>query len=460
MDRLWARAQNPLRLIQELVLKICMLGAGALGSTIGGVLTEAGHEVWLIDRNPASVAALNSRGLLLREAGVDRTVPVRAATSAQAAGQVDLVIVLVKSFHTAEAMRGALSLLGPDTLVLSLQNGIGHEDILADIVGRQRVLAGKTYAGGTQIGLGHVMIGTKGKDTHIGELDGRLTDRVRRVADTFNAAGLETTVSDNIMGTIWDKLLVNVATGALCGITGLPYGELYQVAEIEACGVAAVAEAMAVAKASGIRLSTTDARQPWVKAAAGLPFEFKTSMLQSLEKGSLTEIDYINGAVVRQGLRCGVATPVNQTLVACIKGVERGLAPRSPEKNPSYVEHAAVRVKDIDWHIRFFTEVLGMAMREIDGPPDAPRQYWTLGGMQFVSAPDFAAPPSNDAGWLAHLGLMVEDLEAALRAAKDWGVTELPQGRNWLQLPDGLALELIQAHGNAVAEYLAVKPRA
>jgi 2-dehydropantoate 2-reductase len=127
------------------------------------------------------------------------------------------------------------------------------------------------------------------------------------------------------MGTIWDKLLVNVATGALSGITGLAYGDLYAVPEVEACAMAAVAETMAVAKASGIQLTTNDPQQPWIKAAAGLPFEFKASMLQSLEKGFVTEIDFVNGAVVRQGARCGVPTPVNQTLVACLKGIERGL---------------------------------------------------------------------------------------------------------------------------------------
>jgi len=310
---------------EETGLKICILGAGALGCAIGGVLTEAGHEVWLINRNAAQVEAMNGCGLVLRDGGVDRTVQVCAATTAQHAGVVELVIVLVKSFHTGQAMAAATSLLGPDTVVLSLQNGLGHEDILADIVGRRRVLAGKTYAGGTQLAPGHVIVATRGKDTHIGELDGGVTERARRIADTFNAAGLDTTVSDNIMGTIWDKLLVNVATGALSGITRLPYGQLYQVPEIEACAVAAVAEAMAVAKASGITLSTTEPRQPWVKAALGLPPEFKASMLQSLEKGSVTEIDYVNGAVVRQGARYGVPTPVNQALVACMKGVERSL---------------------------------------------------------------------------------------------------------------------------------------
>jgi 2-dehydropantoate 2-reductase len=129
------------------------------------------------------------------------------------------------------------------------------------------------------------------------------------------------------MQTIWEKLLVNVATGALSAITKLPYGLLYQVPEVEACAVAAVAEAMAVAQASGITLTTTDPRTPWVKAAAGLPFEFKASMLQSIEKGSVTEIDFVNAAVVAQGRKYGVPTPVNQTLVACLKGIESLLAP-------------------------------------------------------------------------------------------------------------------------------------
>jgi catechol 2,3-dioxygenase-like lactoylglutathione lyase family enzyme len=128
--------------------------------------------------------------------------------------------------------------------------------------------------------------------------------------------------------------------------------------------------------------------------------------------------------------------------------------------NKSYVEHVALRVKDIQWHIKFFYEVLGMDVREIDGPVEAPKQYWTLGGLQLMSSPDFEAPPSNDVGWLAHLGIMVADRDAALIEAQKWGVKALPQGRNWLQLPDGLAIELMQASGNCVAEYLAIQPRA
>ena len=128
--------------------------------------------------------------------------------------------------------------------------------------------------------------------------------------------------------------------------------------------------------------------------------------------------------------------------------------------NFAYVEHVAIRVKDIKWHINFFYESLGMDVREIDGPLESPNQYWTIGGIQLMSNPDFDAPPSNDKGWLAHLGVMVNDLDQAIEAVTRFGATPLPQGRNWLQLPDGLALELIQASPGSVAKVLSVNPRA
>lgn len=306
-------------------LKICVLGAGALGCAIGGVLAEGGCEVTLVTRNAAHVDAMNRDGLRLVEDGVERSVKVRAATSCAALEPVDLVIVLVKSFDTRRAIEAAGPVVGPDTVVMSLQNGLGHEDELIAVVGHQRVMAGKTYVGGVLLAPGRVRIGVQDKETLIGELDGTMSFRAQAVAKAFEKAGLRCIVSNNILGTMWDKLLVNVATGALAGITGLSYGDLYAVPEIEQAALAAVAEAIAVAQAKGVHLSMTDARQPWLKASAGLPPQFKTSMLQSLEKGSITEVDFINGAVVRQGERLGVPTPVNRTLVACIKGIERRL---------------------------------------------------------------------------------------------------------------------------------------
>jgi len=307
-------------------VKICVLGAGALGSAIGAALAQAGSDVWLINRSQAHVQAMNAHGLVLVTPQGEHRVAVQAATACTGLGPFELVIVLVKSFHTREAMAGASSSVGDNTAVLSLQNGLGHEDVLAELVGRQRVLIGRTYVGGTLLAPGSIISATEGRLTYIGELDGRLSARVQAIAAEFNRAGLATSVSDNILGTVWDKLLVNVATGALSGITRLPYGLLYQVPEVKATALAAVAEAMAVAHAAGVQLSFTDPEQPWVRAGAGLPPDFKASMLQSLEKGSITEIDFVNGAVVAEGLRRGLATPVNAALVACIKGIERGLA--------------------------------------------------------------------------------------------------------------------------------------
>jgi catechol 2,3-dioxygenase-like lactoylglutathione lyase family enzyme len=122
----------------------------------------------------------------------------------------------------------------------------------------------------------------------------------------------------------------------------------------------------------------------------------------------------------------------------------------------AYLEHVAIWVKDIHWHIRFFHDVLGMTMREVQGTVENPVQYWTLGGMQFIAKPDFAGPE----GRLGHLGVMCENQEAAITAAHQFGVTEMSQGRNWLRLPDGLAVELMQASpASCVAQALAINPR-
>jgi catechol 2,3-dioxygenase-like lactoylglutathione lyase family enzyme len=126
----------------------------------------------------------------------------------------------------------------------------------------------------------------------------------------------------------------------------------------------------------------------------------------------------------------------------------------------AYVEHVAIRVRDIQWHIRFFYEALGMDVREVDGDPAHPNQYWTLGGMQFISTPGFEAPPTMQGGVLGHLGVMVDDLPEALRRCQALGAKPLPNRSNWLELPDGLCLELMQAAPGSVAQALAVNPRA
>lgn len=434
-------------------MKIAIIGAGALGSALGGALAMGGADVMLTTRNKAHVDAINANGLIMRIDGEDVAVRLRAITPDQASHPVDTAIVLAKSFHTEQAVRHAMALIGPRTTVISLQNGLGHEETLAAIVGADKVIAGKTYAGGVFLAPGHVVAGTKGKETIVGELNGASTPRVEAIAEAFRAAGLDIQVSDDIRGVMWDKLLVNVATGALAAVTRLTYGDLYAVPEIEETAIAAVGEAMAVARAQGVALETQDPRAAWVKAGAGLPSVFKTSMLQSLEKGSITEIDFINGSVVRAGRRLGVPTPVNATLVACVKGVERALSAK-PTASGAYLEHAAIKVRDLDWHSRFFETVCGWQVRQIDGDADAPRQVW-LGGAQLIATQGF----DGAEGRVHHLGVRCADVDAACaRALAIEGVGHLEKGRNWLTLPEGLIVELLPASAAAVGVALTVKP--
>ena len=317
--------------IQTIPWRVAVLGAGALGCAIGGVLAEAGHRVWLVNRNAAHVQAMQERGLILRDADVDRSVKVNAVRTAAEIGEtMDLVIVLVKSFHTREVMASALNLLGPDTAVVSLQNGLGHEDILTELAGRERVLAGKTYVGGTMLAPGHVLVGTRGKETIVGELDGQLSERVQDIAAKFSAAGLQTTASTNILGTMWDKLFINVATGALSTLTRQTYGVMYQIPELEACAIAAVAEAMAVARASGAGRARVsgDRRRPLVFSAHSSCADradrrLPRAALRGELRRCLRRAAQRPGVAAPRALRTGSAGRDARALVALLERVRR-----------------------------------------------------------------------------------------------------------------------------------------
>lgn len=316
-------------------MKIVMLGTGSLGSTIGGTLAQGGSEVYFVDMWKAHIDKINENGLKMTDEKTDWFVKVDARTSAEGIGTADLVIVLVKSFATKTAVQQLkeTSVIGPETMVMSLQNGLGNEETIAEVIGAENVISGKTYVGGRLLEPGYVSAGVKGKWTYIGELTGEITPRINKVCEEFNKAGLLCEVSDNIKGLIWDKLLINVAAGALCGITRLPYGPLYEEEYIKATAVAAIQEGIDVAKAAGVKLKSEDPEYPWYAASEGLPGTFKTSILQSLELNRPTEIDFINGSVVEWGKKFGIPTPVNQTLVTCVKGIEKFLLQYQPSLN-------------------------------------------------------------------------------------------------------------------------------
>jgi len=305
---------------------VCVIGAGSLGSAIGGTLALAGHDVVLVTRNIEHVDAIAQHGLRLHDGRTERVAGVGAAANYAGLEPVELAIVLVKSFDTRGAVEVARPVIGHGTTVLSLQNGVGCEEIISEIVGIERVIAGRTFVGGRLVEPGLVEYGVEGRQTTIGELDGSSSDRIEAFAELFRAAGMATDVSNDIVAMMWEKLFVNVATGAWSALTGLPYGELSVHPEVERAAIATVAEAMEVARALGVATTTTDPEIPWRRAWEGLPYGFKASMLQSIEKGSRTEVDVMHGAVCRGGREAGIATPINDTLFAAVKGVERRLS--------------------------------------------------------------------------------------------------------------------------------------
>ena len=303
-------------------MRIAIVGAGSLGSVFGGVLASGGSEVFLISRNQSYIDHVNQSGLILRDDSEEKVAFPKVTSDPSSVGQVDLVIVLVKSFDTLEAMKNASVLIGPSTTVLSLQNGLGNEEILAGLFGAARLLYGRTFVGGDAVSLGTVTAGLKGKLTIVGEPDGSVSVRAGEIARVFNSAGLLTEISENIAGVMWNKLLVNAATGALAGVTRLTYGYLYQLPVLAETAKAAVNEGLAIARAKGVKLTCEDPEEIWLSAGRGQAASFRTSIFQSLDRKSRTEIDFINGALVRMGEEVGVPTPVNRTLVACVKGLE------------------------------------------------------------------------------------------------------------------------------------------
>jgi 2-dehydropantoate 2-reductase len=304
-------------------MKIAIVGAGAMGSLYGAKLSAVpSNEVYLLDVWKDHVDAVNQSGLLMEEQGTEIVYDKVTATSdAEEIGPCDLAIVFVKSTLTSIAVKSNRAVFGPDTIALTLQNGLGNIDLIRTEIGDQNVVAGTTAHGATMLGPGKMRHAGSGK-TIIGELDGSLSQRIQMIAQVLRDAELETEISGNVLGLVWDKLLVNVGINALTGITGLHNGELLKHPEIEALLEAAVEEAAAVAKAKGIILDDQDpvAHTKQVCTATAVN---KSSMLQDVLNHKQTEINMINGAIVREGMALGISTPVNMVLTNLITFIQK-----------------------------------------------------------------------------------------------------------------------------------------
>jgi 2-dehydropantoate 2-reductase len=293
-------------------MKIAVMGAGAVGCYYGGMLARAGHDVVLIGR-PQHVEAVERQGLRLETQTFDERIRVSASTEGSAVQGAQLVLFCVKSTDTESGAAAIKPHLAPDALVLSLQNGVENADRLRALL-PQEVAAAVVYIGTEMAGPGHV------RHHGRGELIIEPSKASHDVARALIAAGVPTVISDNVRGALWAKLILNCAYNALSAITQLPYGRLVKGEGMTVVMRDLVDECLAVAKADGVTIQD-DVDGAVRKIAETVPGQY-SSTAQDLARGKCSEIDHLNGLILRRGEALGVATPANRLLHAIVKLIE------------------------------------------------------------------------------------------------------------------------------------------
>ncbi len=293
-------------------MRIAVMGAGAVGCYYGGMLARAGHDVVLIGR-PQHVEAIERHGLRLETLTFDEHVRLSASTKASAVRGAQLVLFCVKSTDTESGAAIIKPHLAPDAVVLSLQNGVENADRLHALL-PQEVIAAAVYVGVEMAGPGHV------RHHGRGELVIERSKASDDVARALIAADVPTDISDNVRGALWVKLITNCAYNALSAITQLPYGRLVKGEGMSAVLRDLVVECVEVAKADGVMLAG-DVDDAVRKIAETAPGQY-SSTAQDLARGKRSEIDYLNGFIVRRGEALGIATPANRLLHAVVKLIE------------------------------------------------------------------------------------------------------------------------------------------
>lgn len=301
-------------------MRIGMIGAGAMGGVYGGLLFRIGVDVTLIDTRDTHVDAIRRDGLRVEGVRGTHQVRVPACTDPSDLAPFDAVIVFTDANATAVAARTAKRILKPGGFALTLQNGIGNVETLLAELGTGRVLAGVSMNSAASPGPGRAIY-TNAGPTSIGELDGADTPRVRELHRLLNAAGIETEIIADPVAWIWGKFVINCGINALTAVTRLRSGDMFRVPEMNDLQERVIDEILAVVEHKGIRLPDPDPRGT-IRAHCRVRFN-KPSMLQHLEQGRRTEIDAINGALVREARALGMRLPHNETLVAVVKGLER-----------------------------------------------------------------------------------------------------------------------------------------
>ena len=303
-------------------MKIAIVGTGAMGSVYAGLLGDAGNEVWALDAWAEHIDAIAASGLRLEGASGDRTVALNATTDPAEVGTCELVILATKAMDVEKAAAAARPLVGEETTVLSIQNGLGGPDMAASVLGEDAVAIGVVGGFGASIlGPGHAR--HEGMElVRLGERAGPVTERVERIAEVWREAGFRVQTYDDVAQLVWEKLVCNVAYSGSCTLLELTVGEVLASEPGRELATSCAAEAYETGVANGVSFDFDDPVRYVLDFGLKIP-DARPSMLLDHMAGRRGEIDVINGSIPRVAAALGREAPVNATVTALVKTKEQ-----------------------------------------------------------------------------------------------------------------------------------------
>ncbi len=308
-------------------MKIAVVGCGAMGCVYAGLLGDSTHEVWAIDLWAEHIAAIKNSGLRLEGASGSKLVQIRATTDPEEVGICDLVIISTKSTHVEKAALDSKSIIGEKTIVLPIQNGLGSPNVVAKILGAEKVIVGVVGGFGASIrepGFAH----HNGWElVRLGELSGSITGRLKEIASIWKSSGFNVECFDDIDQLIWEKLICNVCFSATCALTGLTIGQVMDDKNAWVCASNCALEAYNIAIAKGIKLRFDDLESYVKNFGYKIPNAHPSMSLDHIA-GKLSEIDAINGAITIAGKAINEPVPYNTALTALVRNKETQMGVR------------------------------------------------------------------------------------------------------------------------------------
>ena len=301
-------------------MKITIIGPGALGTLLATNLIRAKNEVCLLDNNPERAKRLSRDNIRLEGVSGGYKTRINATTDIKEIGTPEAIFLCVKSYDTESALKGIKHLLGENTYVISLQDGLGNLQLISEYVDSDRIIGGVTSQGATLMDEGCVRHTGKG-ETVIGQDSGKILGGIREISSILGKANFPTKISKDINSVIWSRLIINVGINALSAITRLKNGMLVKNEYTREVMRRAVSEAVKVAKRKRVKLMYDDPIQK-VEAVCRATADNLSSMLQDVLNRRQTEIDFMNGAIIRQAKSLNIKTPTNEMLTELIKTIE------------------------------------------------------------------------------------------------------------------------------------------